>query len=446
MLKTLITYRNNLLFFAFCGILSMLFAFINYYPFIFPDTGTYIYSGFERFIPNDRPIFYGLFVRHSSLATSLWLTAWIQGILVSYQMYLIYKYYFSENRVLFLVVILLLSLLTTYSFYVSFINPDIFLPLLVLSFWNLVHIPQKKINTIFTFIILVYSSVVGYSNLFLLISITFSYLLYKIYIRRFKIKQALWIISPIAASFLLIFAYSYAIDGKVRLSKGSNVFLFNKLWTIGIAQETLKEHCDKKNWKICEYKESIIKGGYDFLWDTQQSPLYKTGWKEAEKELGEVIFLSVSDHRNHGKLVIAGITGTLSLLFAWDLGDIPIYMVDKPDFPPSVQIKDRYKTEYQNYIRGSQYKGNLSFTYFNLLHKSVLGLSIIYLLYLLLIRKKEQVLHSFFIFILVAMVLNAFICVNLSDLAYRYQTRTLFLVVFVAILCGIKQLKMRNLV
>lgn len=38
----------------------------NGYPLVYSDTGTYIYSGFDRFIPADRPIVYGLFLKFFS--------------------------------------------------------------------------------------------------------------------------------------------------------------------------------------------------------------------------------------------------------------------------------------------------------------------------------------------------------------------------------------------
>jgi hypothetical protein len=46
------------------------YAIWNGYPLVFLDTGTYVASGFERFVPRDRPLAYGFFIRHSSLAHS----------------------------------------------------------------------------------------------------------------------------------------------------------------------------------------------------------------------------------------------------------------------------------------------------------------------------------------------------------------------------------------
>jgi hypothetical protein len=53
-------------------------AFWNGFPFIYPDIGTYLGSGFIPEMPIDRPIAYGLFIFATSLGgLSLWLTIFI---------------------------------------------------------------------------------------------------------------------------------------------------------------------------------------------------------------------------------------------------------------------------------------------------------------------------------------------------------------------------------
>ena len=40
----------------------------NGYPILFSDSGTYLSSGHSGYVPVDRPILYGIFVRHISLS------------------------------------------------------------------------------------------------------------------------------------------------------------------------------------------------------------------------------------------------------------------------------------------------------------------------------------------------------------------------------------------
>ena len=53
----------------------------NGFPILFSDVGTYIASGFNKFVPIDRPIIYGLFLRHTSLAHSLWFVIISQALI-----------------------------------------------------------------------------------------------------------------------------------------------------------------------------------------------------------------------------------------------------------------------------------------------------------------------------------------------------------------------------
>lgn len=68
-------------------LISCFFGFYNRYPFVYSDTGTYLYSGFANFIPWDRTIFYGLFCRHISLETSPWLIIITQSFLINVLLY-----------------------------------------------------------------------------------------------------------------------------------------------------------------------------------------------------------------------------------------------------------------------------------------------------------------------------------------------------------------------
>jgi hypothetical protein len=45
----------------------MFFALSDNFPIVTSDSGTYISSGFTLHAPQDRPIFYGLFIRFTSL-------------------------------------------------------------------------------------------------------------------------------------------------------------------------------------------------------------------------------------------------------------------------------------------------------------------------------------------------------------------------------------------
>src|SRR6056297_1608751 len=59
----------------------------NGYPLVYSDTGTYIYSGFNYFIPNDRPVSYGLFIKFFSLSYSAWFVILIQNLITAFVLF-----------------------------------------------------------------------------------------------------------------------------------------------------------------------------------------------------------------------------------------------------------------------------------------------------------------------------------------------------------------------
>ncbi len=63
-------------------ILLIVPALINGYPLLYSDSATYIESGMGLFVPIDRPIFYGLFIRIASMSYSLWFVVILQSLVI----------------------------------------------------------------------------------------------------------------------------------------------------------------------------------------------------------------------------------------------------------------------------------------------------------------------------------------------------------------------------
>src|SRR6266496_1010612 len=113
----------------FGSIILCYWAFMNRYPLVYNDTGTYIGSGFENYYPVDRPIFYGFFIRHISLHASLFLVVFAQGLVLSFLIHLLFREFAYARYILWSqATIILLTLFTGVSFHVSQLIPDIFTP------------------------------------------------------------------------------------------------------------------------------------------------------------------------------------------------------------------------------------------------------------------------------------------------------------------------------
>ena len=66
------------------GLALLAIALWNGYPLVYSDTGTYIYSAADLFVPDDRPVGYGLWIRLTSGMKSLWFTVIIQNLLTAW--------------------------------------------------------------------------------------------------------------------------------------------------------------------------------------------------------------------------------------------------------------------------------------------------------------------------------------------------------------------------
>lgn len=71
---------------AFIFIVAVLLCYMGFYnrfPLVYSDTDSYMEMGFNNHVLPDRPITYGLFLRHVSLSESLWLVVFAQGFLLA---------------------------------------------------------------------------------------------------------------------------------------------------------------------------------------------------------------------------------------------------------------------------------------------------------------------------------------------------------------------------
>ncbi len=117
------------------GVLLCYWGLYNGYPFAYPDTGAYIFMGFNGNVPTDRPLSYGLFIRHTSMADSLFWVIYAQGMLTSLTIWFILRHYLpTVGPSFFIGLILTLVACTNISIYVSYLIPDLFTAVFLANF------------------------------------------------------------------------------------------------------------------------------------------------------------------------------------------------------------------------------------------------------------------------------------------------------------------------
>lgn len=414
-------------------------AFQNHYPLVYPDTGTYIESGFTGNVPNDRPIIYGLFTRHISLSVTLWLVVFAQSLIVSALMYLCLKYFTKIRKPyrLFLSVIVILVIGTGVSVNASQLIPDIFTSVcwLSLALLLLAH-SIKKVGVVIISLIFVIASMMHNTHLIvsLLTVVGFSIYMYvcrKNFKEKFDVlkKRILlcWCLS--LSVWVLLPSIHYLHGFGFHTTKGSHVFFVSKLIQIGMLDKYLAEYCGERNYNLCDYQ-----GQYDhnFLWDYEKSPLYLTGGRDANKEEYNRLIKDMLLTPKYLKMFIQkSIQFTLKQLFSFHTGDTP---PQTEGSSPHAAIKNLFPDELLEYEMTHQQRNWLDWTLLNYTQNWFILLSTLALFLLLLSPNLQlpanyrQLTALLFLFLLA----NAFVCGTLSDTTARFQSRIIWLIPFVA--------------
>lgn len=415
------------------GLVLCFMGFYNNYPLVFPDDGTYILSGFQNYVPEDRPLIYGLFIRHVSLWESLWIVMVTQGMMLSLVIYYYFYYFISSEtkRIYFLIFIFIITIFTGVSINVSQLLPDMFAPVFILVLGLFLFAGQIKWRDIIILsVFFVISLTVHASHLMILLMamtiLTVVYLFPQIRasMNYLKVKRVIGIWFLIVLSYVGVSLTHLAFGGGFVTSRGGHVFLMARLFNMGILQEYLKENCGKYHFKICEFKDDLPT---DFLWDIKKSPIYKTGGWIANKEEYTAITRDILTTPKYLKRYLSkSVQSSLQQFVTFETG---ITTVRQPaGTRPHIAIEKYFKHEVKEYLHSRQNIGALNFDFLN--NRQLLLTLFTFLLSIILLLSKTPVkikwMIAFFLFIL---YINAGVCGALSIVSPRYQSRIIWVII-----------------
>lgn len=409
-------------------------AFINKYPFVYSDTGTYIYSGFNGLVFDDRSIFYGLFLRHTSLASSLWYVVFSQSLMVCYVLYMTLTMFVSETRrdAVFIFLIAFLTLTTGFSFTVGILIPDIFSSISILCLINLLLNKQlNRFNTVLISCLFVFSVSTQFSSivimlmLFFFVGINFAYRKLKSLPILLNFKRFFYSMGLLISCLLIVPAVHYCFGKEFKISGSTHVFVMNHLLETGILEDYLEKNCDKRDYKICDYKENL---GWDFIW-APESPIQKTGgWKANREEYNKIILDIVTTPKYVVLLSQKALEYSFKQFFSFNI-EVPSPHLEGS--PPFGQIRWRFKDSLREYISSLQSAGKWDTHFLNFLQNILIMLSLVFLLLVMLtpslFKRLSPELRWLLVLVLLHNVLNSFVCSNLSTVDARFQNRIIWL-------------------
>lgn len=442
-------HKNGAFIFV-AALISCFVAFVNKYPLVYPDTGTYIYSGFDNIAFDDRPGFYGLFLRHVSLAASLWFVIFAQAWLICWLLYLTLGLFFegAKRNLVFLVSVTGLTLFTGFSYSVSILIPDIFSSVSLLCFVNLLlNTELGRVRKIALSVLFVFAVCTQYSSIAILFLVFAAFAIYflvnkmrkrdvTLNRRRFILPFCLYV-----CCLLLIPLSNYKNSGQFKFSGSSHVFIMYHFIETGVLQNYLKENCENSSFRLCQYKDQL---GWDFIW-AKDSPLQKTGgWKANEKIFNWMIRDILTTPKYLVLLSHKTVEYTLKQFFTFE-AVIPPPQLTSGAFQ---QIKWRYRDTLHEFYSSLQNCSVFKWNLVNFAQPILILFSLIFLYAAVFSDIKAISINSelrwMVLIVFIYMIFSCLVCANLSTVDPRFQGRIIWLLpflVFVIVLKNTKQIR-----
>jgi len=431
--------NRNFLTLLFSMAILCFMAFYNGYPYLFNnDSAIYIARGYQGYAGPDRPILYSLFTRYTSIGVSLWPVVAVQAFLVSYIIYCYFRYFSSKSRKLtgFLLFITFITLFMSGSFYVSFIMPDVFTAIAIACLGLLLFSKRLPLREFIALsVITIISLGMHNANAYIFLGVMIVVLVgfadrtvRKLYSRTgIRLKRIVFVILLAIAGYLFSSTIHHFRSGEFKSSRGGVIFFMGNLVQMGIIDSYLNNECDTKDYTLCRYKDSIPSS---FLWHPE-SPLQKEGgWKESQGEYSAIVKDILTTPKYVSAVAYKSGIYTLKQFFNFDAGPFNpgVDSICIPNNYVKTTIGNYYPGEYSLFSNSRQNREELSFKLLNFIQELVFGVFILLYVIILIYKKLSLRYRMFICFILIALVVNAWVYSTFSHAGGdRYQSHMIWL-------------------
>lgn len=410
------------------GALGIMYAaFYNGYPLVTSDTNTYIRSGFDFTIPADRPPFYGIFIRISSLWTSLWFTVFVQSAILTTLLYRLSHRVYGNDAPFHQYVTGFITIIsfTCISWISSYLMADIFAAILLLA--TVLYLFEEKAVLKIVYLIVAAYAILTHNSHFIIALIFPVYLLIVAGIKRSKklaLKGAALFVTA-AMCFILLSCVNLYNGNGFTMSKSSHIFMMGKLAETGILNTYLDDNCPTKKLVMCNYKDDIPILAFEYLW-ASNSPLYKTGgWDNSKPGYDSIIHDVFTQPKYVKMFLIKSIISTARQMTQVNIPDKP--MVQDMNSGVYGAVHKYFQDEEKEYLCSKQNQNNLDLHALNIIYGLFLALSSFFAVwYLPQVADNKQITDIYTAFI-VLIILNAFATATFANVLDRLQNRVFWL-------------------
>jgi hypothetical protein len=406
----------------------------NRHPLLYSDSGEYLLSALTRRPPRVRTIGYGIWLWLTGGTLTLWAPIIAQSLLLaSLLVRALVAVVPAVSRAVMLAVAAAL-LLTGAPWMASEAMPDVFAGAVLLATWlALAHWPRLGLAVR---ALVVGTIVLGVAT-HVTMPVIFGALLLVLAAARRLSRLALpqpraigAVAAAVALSVVALATFNWARTDRVALTRKPSVFVLGHLVESGLASRVLADRCATEPFALCPFQRGLTQPIESFIWN-DSSPFYKAYHSEDE----------LRDDTRHLALAIAvheplGLTGSILSYGARQFVTIEVF--DKARLLPANKFTRSVMAfvlphEEPAMLHARQERGGIpAARWIDAVILTVFLVSLALSLWIIsdVFRGGPLSLASgagLQLYLWAALVLNAFVCANLSGVFGRYQGRLAWL-------------------
>ena len=435
---------RSLSFSALAACLLLWVALYNGYPTVYPDTGSYIYTGaFRIAVPPFRSPGYSVFLELTSLGASAWFSIVAQAVAVVGVLRETCKFLIGgESRFrdhCLLAIVCVLAALTSLPWETSLLMPDVFAGLVFLSLFLLAFNARLRLAERIALGAILTISASAHASLLPIAAAFVAILLVSALVAPRFTGPALrgahsamsvppWLIVPILAAGIWTAGLNSRMGLGFNVSVSGNEFLLGRLFGDGLAGDYLRQNCPKKPFVACRHLDDLPKTPEEFLF---WNPLLRdlNGHKD---EISEIVRGTLSAYPLRFMWISA--KQTLRQLVTLRTGnEVRDFALHAPNSNAEV-IQQVFPGDFHAFSTSRLIRGRLVplTDAVAAIDSAVFWLSFVACMILTRTYRIEK-LNRFFYSALVFLFLNAAICATLAGVYDRYQSRVAWIVPLCAV-------------
>ncbi len=418
-------------------------AFFNRYPLLYPDSMTYVGDGrivAQALLLHKLSVYYGMRSFIYSLGilpfhwnVTLWPVVALHALLTAYVIWLVARSILPrQTELCYLVLFLLLSLLTSLSWFVCLIMPDILGPLLYLCIYLLVFARESlsRVERLAVMLIAWWAVTSHMTHLMLATGTCILLALLLIFLRKSMrprwrgVSEVALIVMLAAGAQLALHAYLY---GEPSLDTDRPPYLMARVIADGPGRRYLEEHCGEVKFAICGRLQDLPDNSDDFIW--ADSGIWQSASDETAKRLRqEEIPFVLATLRAYPREQISKSAANF-----WEQLTTFGFELDANDWILK-QFDSVVPGERSRYLQSRLAQNAIPFDFFMLVHgwTVIASLVVIGLFIPRMWRRRPPRLLGLGGVIVFTVVANAFVTGVLSMVEDRYQSRVVWLVPLLA--------------